>query len=173
MSAEEKGACTYRAAVITVSDKGAAGEREDKSGGVVREVLEGAGINVERVEIVPDEANIISELMVAICDQGFDLIVTTGGTGISARDVTPEATRAVIDKEIPGMAEAMRARSLQITAHAMISRAVCGLCGPTLIINLPGSPMGARENLEVVMPAVPHALEVAGGRVSECAQPSD
>ncbi|MHB8896104.1 MAG: MogA/MoaB family molybdenum cofactor biosynthesis protein [Candidatus Geothermincolia bacterium] len=167
---EEK---AHRAAVITVSDKGAAGEREDLSGKVVREILEGAGIAVERAEIVPDEAGALSELMVEICDEGFDLIVTTGGTGLSPRDVTPEATLAVIEKEIPGMAEAMRAESLKVTSHAMISRAVCGLRGTTLIINLPGSPKGASENLEVVMPAVPHALEVVGGAVSECAQPID
>jgi len=165
--------CKYQAAVVTVSDKGAAGEREDKSGVVVRDILESAGIEVARREIVPDEANLLSELMVALCDLGFDLIVTTGGTGVSPRDVTPEATLSVIDKEIPGMAEAMRAESLKVTPHAMISRAVCGLRGGTLIINLPGSPKGARENLETVMPAVPHTLEVAGGRVSECAQPPD
>jgi molybdopterin adenylyltransferase len=165
--------CKYKAAVITVSDKGAAGEREDTSGAVVRDILEGAGIEVVRREIVPDEANVLSELMVALCDEGVDLIVTTGGTGVSPRDVTPEATLAVIEKEIPGMAEAMRAESLKVTPHAMISRAVCGLRGGTLIVNLPGSPRGARENLEVVMPAVPHTLDVAGGRVSECAQPSD
>ena len=163
----------FTAAVVTVSDKGAAGEREDLSGAVVRDILEGAGIEVVRREIVPDEANVLSELLVALCDQGIDLIVTTGGTGVSPRDVTPEATLAVIEKEIPGMAEAMRAESLKVTPHAMISRAVCGLRGGALILNLPGSPKGARENLEVVMPAVPHTLEVAGGRVSECAQPSD
>jgi len=163
----------YTAAVVTVSDKGAAGEREDLSGAVVRDILEGAGIEVVRREIVPDEANVLSELLVALCDQGIDLIVTTGGTGVSPRDVTPEATLGVIEKEIPGMAEAMRAESLKVTPHAMISRAVCGLRGGALILNLPGSPNGARENLEVVMPAVPHTLEVAGGRVSECAQPPD
>jgi len=169
----DEAAGKYTAAVVTVSDKGAAGEREDLSGAVVRDILEGAGIEVVRREIVPDEANVLSELLVALCDQGIDLIVTTGGTGVSPRDVTPEATLAVIEKEIPGMAEAMRAESLKVTPHAMISRAVCGLRGGALILNLPGSPKGARENLEVVMPAVPHTLEVAGGRVSECAQPSD
>ena len=165
--------CKYQAAVVTVSDKGAAGEREDESGVVVREILQSHGIEVARREIVPDETNLLSELMVALCDQGIDLIVTTGGTGVSPRDVTPEATLAVIDREVPGMAEAMRAASLEVTPHAMLSRAVCGLRGGALIINLPGSPKGARENLEVVMAAVPHALEVAAGRVSECAQPPD
>jgi len=169
----DEAAGKYTAAVVTVSDKGAAGEREDLSGAVVRDILEGAGIEVVRREIVPDEANVLSELLVALCDQGIDLIVTTGGTGVSPRDVTPEATLGVIEKEIPGMAEAMRAEGLKVTPHAMISRAVCGLRGGALILNLPGSPNGARENLEVVMPAVPHTLEVAGGRVSECAQPPD
>ncbi len=163
----------FRAAVVTVSDKGAAGEREDRSGKVVRELLEAAGLAVERSEIVPDEVEVLSGLMVELCDRGFDLVVTTGGTGISPRDVTPEATRAVIDREVPGMAEAMRASSCRVTPHAMISRAVCGLRGATLLINLPGSPKGAKENLEVVLPAVPHALEVAGGLASECAQPLD
>lgn len=159
--------------MVTVSDKGAAGEREDRSGKVVRELLEAAGLAVGRSEIVPDEVEVLSGLMVELCDRGFDLVVTTGGTGISPRDVTPEATRAVIDREVPGMAEAMRASSCRVTPHAMISRAVCGLRGATLIINLPGSPKGAKENLEVVMPAVPHALEVAGGLASECAPPLD
>lgn len=168
--ADEPEVC-YRAAVITVSDKGAAGEREDRSGQVVREILEDAGIQVVRREIIPDEADMLRDLMVALCESDVELIVTTGGTGLSPRDVTPEATLAVIDKEIPGMAEAMRAESLKVTDHAMISRAVCGLRGTTLIINLPGSPKGARENLMVVMPAVPHALQVAGGRASECAAP--
>jgi molybdopterin adenylyltransferase len=161
----------YRAAVITVSDKGAAGEREDVSGPVVREMLNEAGIEVTRSEIVPDEVRSLSELIVEICGEGYDLIVTTGGTGISPRDVTPEATRAVITMEVPGMAEAMRAESLKVTPHAMISRGVAGLREKTLIINLPGSPRGARENLAVVLPAVPHALEIASGRASECAGP--
>lgn len=163
----------WRAAVVTVSDKGAAGEREDTSGVVVGEILEAAGIGVVRREIVPDEADPLRDLMVSLCEEGLDLIVTTGGTGLSPRDVTPEATLAVIDREIPGMAEAMRAESLKVTHHAMISRAVCGLRGGTLIINLPGSPAGARENLRVVMPAIPHAIEVARGRASECASNRD
>lgn len=166
--AEQK-AMKFRAAVVTVSDKGAAGEREDRSGAVVREVLEGAGLEVARAEIVPDEKETLASLLEELCARGFNLVVTTGGTGLSPRDVTPEATLAVIDKEIPGMAEAMRAESLKVTPHAMISRAVCGLKGATLVINLPGSPAGARECLQVVMPAVPHALDVAAGNASECA----
>jgi len=159
----------YTAAVVTVSDKGSAGEREDESGPVVRGILEDAGIDVPRVVIVADERAELEQLLCDLCEEGFNLVVTTGGTGVSPRDVTPEATLEVIDREVPGMAEAMRAESLKVTAHAMISRAVCGLRMGTLIINLPGSPRGARECLEVVMPAVPHALEVAAGDVSECA----
>jgi molybdopterin adenylyltransferase len=159
----------FTAAVVTVSDKGAAGEREDRSGAVVREVLEGAGIKVEKALIIPDDLQALEDLLSELCSQGLNLVVTTGGTGLSPRDVTPEATLAVIDKEIPGMAEAMRAESLKVTPHAMISRAVCGMKGATLVVNLPGSPKGARECLEVVMGALPHALEVAAGTVSECA----
>ncbi|MBU1670200.1 MAG: MogA/MoaB family molybdenum cofactor biosynthesis protein [Actinobacteria bacterium] len=162
----------FRAAVVTVSDKGAAGEREDRSGAVVREMLEEAGLEVARVEIVPDDTARLEALLRDVCDAGMDLLVTTGGTGVSPRDVTPEATLRVIDREVPGLAEAMRAESLKVTPHAMLSRAVCGLRGSTLIINLPGSPKGARECLSVVLPAVPHALEVAAGAVSECASPS-
>ena len=160
----------YRAAVVTVSDKGFSGEREDESGRVVREMLEGAGIEVARTEILPDDLPALRGLLEEICGKGFNLIVTTGGTGLSPRDVTPEATLSVIDREVPGMAEVMRAESLKETPHAMISRAVCGLAGPTLIINLPGSPKGARECLQVVLPAVPHAIEVASGGASECAK---
>ena len=159
----------YRAAVITVSDKGYRGERIDKSGGVVKDLLQGSGINVERTELIPDDRGALAGLLEELCLEGFNLIVTTGGTGVSPRDVTPEATLDVIDREVPGMAEAMRAESLKVTPHAMISRAVCGLKGSVLIINLPGSPKGARECLEAVMLAVPHALEVAAGDVSECA----
>jgi molybdenum cofactor synthesis domain-containing protein len=167
MPESKENRCT--AAVVTVSDKGFAGEREDKSGAVVREILEKAGIRVTRTEIVPDDRLVLADLLRELCGAGMALIVTTGGTGLSPRDVTPEATLTVIDKEVPGMAEAMRAESMKITPHAMISRAVCGLRGPTLIVNLPGSPRAAGECLEVVMPAVPHALEVAAGNVSECA----
>lgn len=159
----------FKAAVVTVSDKGAAGEREDRSGAVVREVLEGAGIEVVRTAIVPDDMEGLKALLGELCASGLNLVVTTGGTGLSPRDITPEATLAVIDREVPGMAEAMRAESLKVTPHAMISRAACGLKGSTLVVNLPGSPNGARECLEVVMPALPHALEVAAGEASECA----
>jgi molybdenum cofactor synthesis domain-containing protein len=161
----------FSAAVVTVSDKGAAGEREDRSGAVVREALQEAGIEVVRAEIVPDDLERLKVLLEELCGSGLNLVVTTGGTGLSPRDVTPEATAAVIEREVPGMAEAMRAESLKVTPHAMISRAVCGLKGSTLVINLPGSPKGAGECLDVVMPSLPHALEVASGEASECAEP--
>ncbi|MDD5747937.1 MAG: MogA/MoaB family molybdenum cofactor biosynthesis protein [Actinomycetota bacterium] len=158
----------FKAAVVTVSDRGAAGEREDRSGVVVCEVLEKAGIRILRREIVPDDFERLRNLLEELTGAGFDLVVTTGGTGISPRDVTPEATLSVAEKEIPGMAEAMRMESMKKTPHAMISRAVCGIRGHTIIVNLPGSPKGAVECLNVVIPAIPHAIEVASGRVSEC-----
>ncbi|MBN1288141.1 MAG: MogA/MoaB family molybdenum cofactor biosynthesis protein [Actinobacteria bacterium] len=157
-------------AVVTVSDKGAAGEREDRSGAVVSELLEGAGFEILSRRIIPDDRDRLEQLLNELCDECVSLIVTTGGTGISPRDVTPEATMAVIDKEIPGMAEAMRAESLKVTPHAMISRAVCGLKGKSIIINLPGSPKAARECLDVVMPALGHAMDMVAGDASECAQ---
>lgn len=156
------------AAVVTVSDRGHVGEREDVSGPVIRDLLTGAGVRVKRLEIVPDERPAIESLLLELCGEGYSLVVTTGGTGISPRDVTPDATLAVVDMEVPGLAEAMRAESRSITPHAMISRAVCGLRGQTLIINLPGSPRGAAECLEVILPALPHAIEVACGRVRDC-----
>jgi molybdenum cofactor synthesis domain-containing protein len=125
---------------------------------------------VDRTSIVPDEAERIEEILIAWADEGaVDLIVTTGGTGLSPRDVTPEATLAVVEKTVPGMAEAMRARSLLKTPHAMISRAVAGIRGSVLIINLPGSPKGAIENLEVLVPALTHAVAKLQGDPSECA----
>lgn len=158
-----------RAAVVTVSDKGSAGERADSSGPVVTGMLEDAGILVERQEVVPDELEALRELFIELASTGTNLVISTGGTGLAPRDVTPDATLAVIDREVPGMAEAMRAESLKVTPHAMISRAVCGLRGATLFINLPGSPKAARECLGVVLPAIPHAVEVASGSAYECA----
>jgi molybdopterin adenylyltransferase len=157
-------------AVVTVSDKGARGEREDTSGQALVERLRAEGFDVRIYTVVPDEAEEISKALVECADQsGIALIVTTGGTGVGPRDVTPEATGAVIDRTIPGMAEAMRAASILKTPHAMISRAVVGIRGATLIVNLPGSPKGAMENLQVLLPALPHALEKIQGDVSECA----
>jgi molybdopterin adenylyltransferase len=159
-----------KAGVITVSDKGSAGQREDQSGPEVGRILKTIGIEVIRQAIIPDEIDQIRDTLVDFADhQKIDLIVTTGGTGVAPRDVTPDATLGVIDKEIPGMAETMRSESCKITPHAMISRAVAGIRGRTLIINLPGSPKGVRENLAVLLPALPHAIEKIKGDERECA----
>jgi molybdenum cofactor synthesis domain-containing protein len=158
-----------RAGILTLSDKGSRGEREDLSGGIIKEMLEAIGITIQIYEVIPDEIDIISSKLKIWSDrEKLNLIITTGGTGLSPRDVTPEATLAVIDKRIPGMEEAMRAESLKKTPHAMISRAVAGIRGKTLIINLPGSPKAVRENLEVVLPALPHALSKLGGNMDDC-----
>ncbi len=160
-----------RAGVITMSDKGSRGEREDLSGAEIVRMLAGVGIQAEATVIVPDETERIKEALIDFADvKRLDLIVTTGGTGVSPRDVTPDATLAVIDREVPGMAEAMRARSIAVTPHAMISRAVVGIRGRTLIVNLPGSPKSVRENLAVILPALPHAIEKIKGDETECAQ---
>jgi molybdenum cofactor synthesis domain-containing protein len=158
------------AAIITISDRGARGEREDRSGQVLLERLLKDGYQVTHQAVVPDEVEAISaELITCAVEKGIALVVTTGGTGVTPRDVTPEATLAVVERTVPGMAEAMRAASLLKTPHAMISRAIAGIRGKTLIINLPGSPKGALENLEVILPALPHALDKIQGDPSECA----
>jgi molybdenum cofactor synthesis domain-containing protein len=160
-----------KAGVLTMSDKGAAGHRQDKSGPLIREILAGMDISIEISEVVPDDIDLIKVRLVSWCDErGLDLIVTTGGTGLSPRDVTPEATLSVIDRRVPGMEEVMRTESLKKTPHAMISRAVVGTRKRTLIINLPGSPKAARECLEAIAPALPHALEKLGGDMGDCAQ---
>jgi molybdenum cofactor synthesis domain-containing protein len=159
-----------KAGILTLSDKGSRGDREDLSGGVIREMLEGSGIEVNTYEIIPDEADLISSKLKEWSDsKRLNLIITTGGTGLSPRDVTPEATLAVIEKRVPGMEEAMRTESLKKTPNAMISRAVAGIRGRTLIVNLPGSPKAVRENLGVILPALPHALSKLGGDMSDCA----
>ncbi len=159
-----------RAGVLTLSDKGSQGLREDESGRILREMLHALGIVTEAYEVIPDEEGIIRERLMAWCDElRLDLIVTTGGTGLSPRDVTPDATLAVIEKRVPGMEEVMRRKSLEKTPHAMISRAVVGTRGQTLIINLPGSPKAVRECLSAVIEALPHALAKLGGDMSECA----
>ena len=161
----------WRVGILTLSDRGARGEREDLSGPAIREVLASGPYRVERYDVIPDERDRIASILIAWADSGeLDLILTTGGTGVAPRDVAPEATRDVIDREVPGMAEAMRWASLQKTPHAMISRAVVGIRGAVLVVNLPGSPKAARENLEVLLPALPHAMEKIQGDPSECGQ---
>lgn len=160
----------FSAGIITVSDKGSQGKREDKSGPVIAELLAGAAISIRKTIIIPDEIDQIAEAIVQFADiEKLELILTTGGTGVSPRDLTPDATLKVLDKEIPGMAEAMRASSMKVTPHAMISRAVAGIRGQSLIINLPGSPKGAKENLSVVMPALRHTMEKIQGDDRDCA----
>jgi molybdopterin adenylyltransferase len=159
-----------QAGVITVSDRGSRGEREDLSGREIAKLLATMDILVTATAIIPDEKDIIKATLKDFADgKCLDLIVTTGGTGVSPRDVTPDATLEVIDKEVPGMAEAMRQASLAVTPHAMISRAVAGIRGRSLIVNLPGSPKGVRENLAVVLPALPHAIEKIKGDQRDCA----
>ena len=155
--------------ILTMSDKGSRGEREDLSGKEIERILKGHSAEVMAYEIIPDEAEIIKSKLIEFVDKKkLDLVLTTGGTGVSPRDVTPEATRAVIEKELPGMAEAMRAESLKKTPNAMISRAICGIRKQSLIINLPGSPRAVRENLAVVLPAIHHAVEKIKGSQEEC-----
>lgn len=161
---------SFTIGILTLSDKGARGEREDLSGQIIRDMVASIG-EVTHYRIVPDEQNTIIETLVEWVDRdGVDLVLTTGGTGLSPRDVTPEATRRVIDWEIPGMAEAMRVASMQKTPHAMLSRALAGVRGRSMIINLPGSPKGVRENLEVVLPALGHGLAKLKGDPSDCAR---
>ncbi|HSB34356.1 MAG: molybdopterin adenylyltransferase [Nitrospirota bacterium] len=160
-----------RTAIITLSDKGSKGEREDESGPAIRAMVAGIGAVVEHYEVIPDEKALIAETLARLSDScTIDLILTTGGTGVAPRDVTPEATLSVIDRELPGIAEAMRSESLKKTPHAMISRAVAGVRKQTLIINLPGSPRAVRENLAVVLPALSHAIEKIKGDPSDCAK---
>jgi len=159
---------SFRAGILTVSDKGAAGEREDTSGAAIRELLFGIDATIDRYEIIADVRDLIAERLTAWADAiRLDLIVTTGGTGLGRRDVTPEATLDVIDYEVPGLAEAMRAEGLKHTPMSMLSRAVAGVRGRTLIVNLPGSPRGVRENLSVILPVLPHARELLRGESSE------
>ena len=152
---------TLRIGILTVSDRSSRGQREDASGPALKRLVEEQSWSVTEQSIVPDEEEMIRDLLIAWADSGdLDVILTTGGTGFAPRDVTPEATRAVIRREAPGLAEAMRATSLKVTPHAMLSRIVTGIRKKTLIINLPGSPKGAVENLQVVIPVLPHAIQL-------------
>ena len=160
----------FRIGVLTLSDKGARGEREDESGRVLGEMVAGLG-TVECYAVIPDDAQTIMATLRGWADmEHLDLILTTGGTGLSPRDVTPQATLQVLDYQVPGLAEAMRMASLDKTPHAMLSRAVAGVRGRTLIVNLPGSLRGVRENLAVILPALPHALAKLAGDPADCAR---
>ena len=154
--------------IITVSDRSSKGLRDDLSGPAIRQWAERMGFSVQRELVVPDEFDDIKKSLIELSDAGINLILTTGGTGFAPRDVTPEATAAVLEKPAPGFAEVMRMRSLQVTHHAMLSRAVSGIRKQSLIINLPGSPKAVRENLGFIEAAIPHAMELLQNRVSDC-----
>ncbi len=158
---------SVRAAIITVSTKGAAGERADDSGPAMREALVAAGHQVVSSDLVPDDVGGVATSILNAVRAGANVILTSGGTGLSPNDVTPEATRRVIDREVPGIAEALRARSLEKTAHGMLSRGVAGAVGSTLVVNLPGSPQAVRESLDVLLPVLPHAVELLAGSSGE------
>lgn len=160
-----------KTAILTISDKGSKGERIDETGPAIKCELNEKEYIVNWCKIIPDEIEVIEKELIHLCDElKVDLILTNGGTGFSKRDVTPEATRNVIEKYVPGIGEAMRMKSLSITPKAMLSRAISGIRGKTLIINLPGSPKGAVENLQFILPAIPHGIAILTGEASECAR---
>lgn len=160
----------FSVGILTLSDKGARGEREDRSSLEIRQILSSFPARVEAYEVIPDEEELIARKLLEFVDEKkLDLVLTTGGTGLSPRDVTPEATRRVLDREIPGMAEAMRAAGRAMTPMAMLSRGLAGIRRRTLIVNLPGSPMAVRENLTVILPVLKHALEKIQGDPADCA----
>lgn len=161
---------TFRAGVLTISDKGSQGLRKDESGKAAARILETEGFLIVKQDIIPDDRQIIADTLADWADSGEPtLIVTSGGTGLSPTDVTPQAMERIIDFQVPGMAEAMRAESLKKTPHAMISRAMVGVRKSCLIINLPGSPGGVKDNLTVLLPALKHALSKLGGDTTDCA----
>jgi molybdenum cofactor synthesis domain-containing protein len=160
-----------KVAILTLSDKGSRGERNDLSGPALRDWLAAQDVEVACMAMIPDDLEqIVTTLEDWVCRLEPDLILTTGGTGVSPRDVTPEATQRVIERELPGFAERMRMESLKKTPHAIISRAIAGIKGRTLIVNLPGSPKGAVENLAAVWPAIPHAVAKIKGDPADCAR---
>ncbi len=161
----------FTVGILTISDKGSRGERQDESSPVIRGCLAGLEAGVREYDIVPDEREIVSGKLKEWADEArLDLVLTTGGSGLGPRDVTPEATLEVIDRLAPGFTEAMRVESLKITPLAMLSRAIAGIRKNTLIINLPGSPRAVKECLEVILPTLPHAIEVLQGKSTECAR---
>lgn len=157
--------------ILTASDKGSKGERVDESGKVIADAVKQIEGEVVIYRIVPDDRQQISQTLIEMADEyGVDLILTTGGTGFSPRDITPEATLDVVERQVPGIPEAMRQKSLQITNRAMLSRAVAGIRGKTLIINMPGSPKAVSESLEVILPVLTHAIQILKGTTGECAR---
>jgi molybdenum cofactor synthesis domain-containing protein len=160
----------FTAGILTISDKGSQGKREDESGKIAARILAEEGYSLVRQKVVPDDRRQIVDTLVAWADRDcLSLIVTSGGTGLSPTDVTPQAMKEVVDYEVPGIAETMRAASLRKTPHAMLSRAMAGVRRSCLIINLPGSPGGVKDNLAVVLPALKHALSKLGGDTTDCA----
>jgi len=158
--------------VITISDKGSRGEREDFSGKEIKKLSSRLPGQITAYTVIPDEESVIVETLLSYADKKkLDLIITSGGTGLSPRDVTPESTRKVIKREVPGMAEAMRMESLKKTPLGMLSRGIVGTRGRSLIINLPGSPKAVRENFAAILPVIPHALEKLQGNPTECGSP--
>lgn len=157
-----------KVAILTLSDKGSKGEREDTSGPAIEKLIKKIDAEIVHSEVLPDEQSLIKKRLISLCKKA-DLILTTGGTGVSPRDVTPDATKEVIQYEIPGIGEAMRAAGLKKTPYAMISRAVAGVRGETLIINLPGSPKAVKENLTVILPVLSHVIEKIKGSTEDCA----
>jgi molybdenum cofactor synthesis domain-containing protein len=161
-----------RVGVLTISDKASRGERDDRGGPTIREMMEAAGARIAEYAVVPDERDQIAETLRRMADVlDLDLVLSTGGTGLAPRDVSPQATREVVEYEVPGLAEAMRAASLAKTPAAMLSRAIAGVRRHTLIVNLPGNPRGGRECLEVILPALPHAVSLLRSEVGEHGRP--
>ena len=156
-------------AVLTLSDKGSKGERRDESGPLIREMLRDIKAEITHYDILPDEKGLIKEKLIEYSSK-VDLILTTGGTGLSPRDVTPEATLEILDRQVPGIAEAMRSEGLKLTKRAMLSRAVAGVNGKSLIVNLPGSPKAVKESLSIIIDVIPHAIQKIRGDASECAR---
>ena len=170
MSGSDSSAAPISAAVVTLSDKASIGLRDDTSGPLLGELLRELGADVSQLHVIPDEQGELERLLISIVDGGaVDVILTTGGTGLAPRDRTPEATLAVADRLAPGFADAMRAASLAVTPHAMLSRAVSVVRNRTLIINMPGSPKACREHFAVIAPVLRHAVETLRGEAYECA----
>ncbi|HAR85146.1 MAG TPA: hypothetical protein DCR69_05400 [Clostridium sp.] len=160
-----------KTAILTISDKGSEGHRIDETGQVLREYLEKNKYIVEYYKIIPDEVEDIKKELIYMCDElNIPLVITNGGTGFSKRDVTPEATLQIIEKYVPGIGEFMRMKSMEITPRAMLSRGIAGIRKNSLIINLPGSPRGAKENIEFILPSLDHGLKILSGETSECAR---